>query len=152
MQTYHLPNQPHWRSSHSLQAANLINTNNKYHEHSIQHGKMTPNNLHRIAWNLDAYGELPVNPDLCAGFPLFYRQKNPGLFQDIHEKFSRTFLEPTKMLKYNEKTSPLLLPPCPLSPSLPLKVGPFKARYALAVRTGRRYGPYVRLVCTEQPS
>jgi len=37
-------------------------------------------------------------------------------FQDIHEKFSRTFSEPTKMLKYNEKTLPS--PPAPLS-SLP---------------------------------
>jgi len=43
---------------------------------------------------------LPVHhatTDLAAGFPShsFTDKKNPALFQDHHEKFSRTFSEPT---------------------------------------------------------
>ena len=35
---------------------------------------------------------------LITGFPLFYWQKkNPGLFQDPQEKFSRTFSEPANV-------------------------------------------------------
>jgi len=42
------------------------------------------------------------------GVPTLPLTKNPGLFQNPHEKFSRTFWSP-RMLKYKEKPSPLLL-------------------------------------------